>query len=250
MKVTKILTAYGSIVALAVAAISCTKPTGKDVAKEDNNFNNKTLVQVYNATIGSANTQVFVDGNAVTGAALAYGSVFPASALAFRVDAGLRGFSIRNTAAGATQTPIIFTENMELNKQYTIFTYDTSTAAKQITVVNNIVVPSDTTARVKFANFSWIKNGTAPGVDVYSKLKSANVFTNVLPTQVTEYIPYAAAINDSLIVRETGTMNAMDTAVFNFTRKRSYTLIYRGRAAQNEAGGAASPRTLSAFVNF
>ena len=249
MKVTKLLTAYGSIVALAVAAISCTKTTGKEVAKEDNNFNNKTFIQVYNATIGSANTQVYVDGVPVTGSTLAYGSVFP-TAIAFRVDAGLRGFNIRNTAAGATQTPIIFSENMEVNKQYTIFTYDTSTAAKQITVVNNIVVPSDSTARVKFANFSWIKNATAPGVDVYSKLKSANVFTNVLPTQVTEYIPYASAINDSLIVRETGTMNALDTAVFNFARKRSYTLIYRGRAAQNEAGGAASPRTLSSFVNF
>ncbi|HET6993845.1 MAG TPA: DUF4397 domain-containing protein [Chitinophagaceae bacterium] len=249
MKVTKILTACGSIVALAVAVISCTKTTGKEVAKEDNNFNNKTLVQVYNATIGSANTQVFVDGAPVTGSALAYGSVFP-TAFAFRVDAGLRGFSIRNTAATSTQTPIIFSENMEVNKQYTIFTYDTSTAAKQITVLNNIVVPSDTSARVKFANFTWLKNGTAPGVDVYSVLKGGNVFTNVLPTQVTEYIPYPAAVADVLIVRETGTMNGLDTAAFNFTKKRSFTLIYRGRAAQNEAGGAASPRTLSSFANY
>jgi len=237
------------MLALTVLAVSCTKTTGKETAKETTNFSNKTLVQIYNATINATSTQVFVDGNAVTGSAMSYATLFPASAYAFTVEPGLRAFSIRSTAAGTTQAPIIFSENFDVSKNYTIFTYDTSTAAKQITVENKIVVPSDTTARVKFANLAWSRTGAAPNVDVFSKLRGENVFSNIAPTQVTEYIPYAAAVSDSLIVRQAGTQVALDTAVFNFMRKRSYTLVYRGRAAYNESGGATFPRTLSSFPN-
>jgi len=250
MKVTNIIRSSAAIVALAVVAASCTKKTGKDVAQETTNFSNKTLVQVFNATVNAANTFVFVDGNQVSGAAMAYSNVFPSSAYAFVVEPGLRAFSIRNTTAGTTQAPITFSENFDVNKNYTIFTYDTSTAAKQITVENKIVIPSDSTARVKFANLSWLRTGVAPNVDVFSKLRGENVFSNIAPTQVTEYIPYAAAVSDSLIVRQAGTMVGLDTAVFNFARKRSYTLVYRGRAAYNESGGATFPRTLSSFANY
>ncbi|MFI5128663.1 MAG: hypothetical protein ACHQFX_01680 [Chitinophagales bacterium] len=250
MKRIKIIKVGGAALTLAILALSCTRETGKEVAIEDNDFSNKTLVQVYDATINGAATHVFIDAKQVTGSALAYATLFPSTSYAFSVDAGLRAFSIRNTTAGTTQAPINFSENMEVNKQYTIFTYDTTTAAKQITVVNNIVIPADTTARVKFANFIWSRTGTGPAVDVYSKLRSANVFSNIAPTQVTEYIPYAAAVADSMIVRVAGTAIALDTAVFNFTRKRSYTLIFRGRATNDEAGGALFPRTLAAFANY
>lgn len=250
MKAIKIIAACGTTLALVALAIACTKTTGKEVAKEDLNFNNKTLVQVYDATVNSTSTHVFIDGAQVTGSALTYGTVFPATAYAFQVQPGLRGFSIRSTASGTTQAPIIFSENMDVKKNYTIFMYDTTTAAKQLTVENKIEIPSDTTARVKFANFAWKSGASAPAVDIFSKLRNENVFANINPTQVTEYIPYAAAVSDSLIVRQAGTMIALDTAVFNFTRKRSYTLVYRGRAAYNEAGGATFPRLLSSFVNY
>jgi hypothetical protein len=250
MKLINIARIGGVAVSLAILAASCTRKSGKEVAVEDNDFSNKTLVQVYNATINAASTHVFIDATQVTGTALAYATLFPATAYAFRVDAGLKAFSIRNTTAGTTQAPINFSENFDVNKQYTIFTYDTTTAAKQITVVNNIVIPSDTTARVKFANFIWSRTGVGPTVDIFSKQRGINVFSAVAPTQVTEYIPYAAAQADSLIVRVAGTMTALDTAVFNFARKRSYTLIFRGRATNNEAGGATFPRTLSSFINY
>jgi hypothetical protein len=57
-------------------------------------------------------------------------------------------------------------------------------------------------------------------------------------------------VADSIFVRQAGTMNTLDTAVFTFTRKRNYTLIMRGRYANNEAGGATFPRTLSSFTNY
>lgn len=249
MKVTNILTG-GTALALLILSMSCTKRTGKDIAKEQLDFSNKTLVQVFDATVNSTSTHLFIDGSQVTGSALVYGAVFPSSAYAFKVEPGLRSFNIRNTAAGTTQTPITFAENMEVKKNYTIFMYDTITAVKQITVENKIEIPSDTTARVKFANLAWLKTGAAPAVDVFSTLRGANVFSNIAPTEVTEYVPYAAAVSDVIIVRQAGTLIGLDTATFNFTRKRSYTLVYRGRAASNEANGATFPRTLSSFANY
>jgi hypothetical protein len=80
--------------------------------------------------------------------------------------------------------------------------------------------------------------------------------TNLLPTQFTDFMPYASSytsgvpLNDTLIVFENGTTNRLDTLLnFSPTRKRSYTLIFRGRWRTNEAGGAANPRTLSSFAN-
>src|SRR6185295_19314095 len=122
----------GVVLALGILP-SCRKATGKEIAIDDYNLANKTLVQVFDATVGSASTHVFIDGNQVTGSALAYGSVFPSSAYAFKVDAGLRSFNIRNTTAGTTQAPITFAENFDVSKNYTVFMDDTATSAKQLT---------------------------------------------------------------------------------------------------------------------
>jgi hypothetical protein len=244
MKVTPILAAFGSLLSCAIVVTSCVKETGKEIAKETSNFSNKALVQVFDATVNSASTHIFVDAKQVTGSALAYGGVYPSSSYAFQVDAGLRGFSIRNTTAGTTQLPIIFSENLDMAKFYTIFMYDTTTAAKQITVPTNIVVPSDTSARVRLANFIYNTGGAAvPAVDVFSKLKKANLATNLAQTQVTDFIAYPSRLLDTLIVRETGTLNQL--AVLNgfvATPKRSYTVIYRGSHR--------GTRTLSAFTNY
>lgn len=238
-----ILKFCGAVLTLTIIAISCTKETGKEVAIENSDFSNKTLVQVFNATVNSTGaTHVFVDGAPVTGASLTYGTVFPSSGHAFTVEPGLRSFSIRSTTAGTTQTPIIFAENLLTDKRYTIFMYDTITAAKQITILNNIVIPTDGTARVKFANFIHNSNDV-PAVDVFSKVRNQIIFTNVARTQATEYIPYTSAVSDTLIVRETGTLNQL--AVLNGfvpTAKRSYTLIYRGSHR--------GTRVLSSFVNY
>jgi hypothetical protein len=243
MKVTNIIIICCTVLACSSLAWSCRKKTGKDAAVEENDFGNKSLVQVFNATVNSTGTiHVFIDGSPVTGAALTYGTVFPSSAYAFQVNAGLRSFSIRSTSAGTTQTPIIFAENMEVGKNYTIFMYDTITAAKQVTVLNKIVTPSDTTARVKFVNFIY-NNGVPPAVDVFSKVRNENIFTNITTTQATEYIPYATRVSDTLLIRQTGTATLLATLNgFNPLQKRSYTLIYRGSFKGTSV--------LSSFVNY
>ena len=242
MKLIKIFKACGFMLALLIAAVSCTKKTGRDVAKESSNFSNKTLVQLFNATVNSANAQLYIDNNQVTGTAVAYGAVFPSSAYAFQVDPGLRSFSIRSTTT--THVPINFSENMEAGKNYTIFMYDTITSAKQLTAMNNIVIPSDTTSRIKFANF--IHNNTdVPAVDVFSVRRNENIFTNIHKTEVTDYIPFAAAmpVTDTLLIRETGTTIQLAALNgFNPTRKRSYTVIYRGSHR--------GTKTVSSFINY
>ena len=153
---------------------------------------------------------------------------------------------IRDTLTATTQTPLSFAQNMDVGKNYTIFMYDTINAAKQKTVETKIVVPGDTTARLRFANFIFSKNAV-PAVDIFSKRRNVNVFTNVAVTGVTDFIPVPSAFTDTFYVRETGTTNQL--AVLNGltpTEKRSYTLVFRGRY---ETTSGTIARTLSSFIN-
>ena len=229
--------AYGLIGLLSAGLIvSCTKSFDEKITPLTD-FSDKTLAQVFVATVGASRNYVYVDGKAVTGAAMVSGSVFPSTGYAFSVTGGVRSFVIRDTLSTSTQVPLVFAENMQVGKLYTIFAYDTITTPKQVTVPANIVIPADSTARLRFANF--VHNSfDVPGVDVFSKRRNANIFTNVRRTEVSGFIPYASASqnplytansNDTLFIRETGTMNALVTINgFNPTAKRSYTLVYRG----------------------
>jgi len=241
MKRATIFSAF-ALLCIVLLTGGCTKKSGKEVAFEQNDFSNKAFVQIYNATVNSTGTtNVFVYAMQVTAASVTFGTAFPSSAAGFVVDAGLRSFSIRSSSATPVQATINFVENFDMNKYYTIFMYDTTTAAKQKTVVTNIVIPSDSTARVRFANFIY-NNGVPPPVDVFSKVRNANIFTNVATTEVTEFIPYASSLSDTLLVRETGTNVLLATLNgFNPTRKRSYTVVYRGSYK--------GTRAVSAFAN-
>lgn len=236
MKYIKIY-AYGLIGLLSAGLIvSCTKSFDEKITPITN-FSDKTLAQLHIATVGASRNYLYVDGNPVTGVLMSSGSVFPTTGYAFSITGGVRSFVIRDTLRTSTQVPLVFAENMQVGKLFTIFAYDTITSPKQITVATNIVIPSDSTARLRFANF--VHNSfDVPGVDVFSKRRNANIFTNVRRTEVSEFIPYASASrnplytansNDTLFIRETGTMNALVTINgFNPTEKRSYTLVYRG----------------------
>ncbi|MEI9810546.1 MAG: hypothetical protein WDO16_23215 [Bacteroidota bacterium] len=255
MKSYRIAISVLGITAAFLLFLSCTKQTGKEVALEKYDLDNYARLQVYNVAVGNQRNYVYIDGKPVTGAALLYTNatftpLFPATPNSFIVTPGIRSFSIRDTLGTSTQPQLAFAENLAANSYYTIFAYDTMSAIKQKTVLTTIVTPSDSTARVRFGNFVFFKTGVPPNVDIFSKRRNANVFTNIAVTEVTDFIPYESGTADSLIVRSTGTTTALDTAVFNFTRKRSYTLVFRGRYAVNEAGTNTFPRTLSSFNNY
>jgi hypothetical protein len=254
MKLSKIIILSLGVVFMSFLYLSCTK-NNKQLATTDSDFSNSTTVQVFNAAVKSTRNYVYVDGVPVSGAALAFGGVFPATAYAFKVNGGLRAFLIKDTLNTSTQPPLTFAENMLIGRSYTIFTYDTFSIIKQITVLNNITVPTDTTSRLRFANF--IYNSTTstnpspaavPNVDVYSYRRIPGtpsypgaqtfpnftgitpVFSNVPTYQVTDFIPYASGITDSLYVFATGTTTPLITksVVTTLTPQRSYTSVYTG----------------------
>jgi hypothetical protein len=217
-----------------VLVVSCTK-TFDEKTVQQTDFSNSTLAHVFLATVGASRNTVSVDNQTASGL-LTTGALFPGGH-GMSVAPGLRSFLVKDTSRTSTQVPLAFAENMQPGKHYTIFVYDTITSPKQITVVDNIEIPTDTTARLRFANF--IHNSFAvPGVDVYSVKLGRNIWTNIVKTQVTDFIPYRAASktiayisgsNDTLHIRETGsTTNMISINGFNPVEKRSYTIVYRG----------------------
>lgn len=265
MKFTKIIINCGFVLSTALFAVSCQKDTiQKEVATESNDFADKALVQVIDVTLSSTRNYVYVDGAPVNGAAIAYGGIFPSSpSSSFAVAGGLRSFIIRDTAAATTQPSMTFSENLQPNNYYTIFTYDTVNAVKNKLVPSDIFFPSDTTARLRFANFAYSPNAI-PAVDIFSKRLNANIFTNIPVTSVTGFIPFDSRRADTLIVRETGTGIDLPNRtvagtppvttvgpvqiIVGLTRKRNYTLIFRG-GYRTDLNSATTVRSLLLVAN-
>ena len=219
------LAGFAGLLSLGFLLSSCEKTFDEKTAQQQD-FSNSTIAQVVVATMNAAGNHVTVDSRQVTGSALATGSVFPTTGYGFVVNPGMRAFLV--TGSG-TQAQLSFAQNMQAGKHYTIFLYDTISAPKQKTVLDDIVVPADTTIRLRLANFIYSPNAI-PNIDVYSWLKQANIFTNVAVTDVTPFITYPSFITDTLYFRETGTTNTFIKATYSggFTAKRSYTLLLRG----------------------
>ncbi len=231
-------------VLLSLLYISCTREIPQ-VADLTIDVNKSATLQVFNATVKSARNYVYVDGVAVTGASLGFGSIFPASAYGIKLTPGSRAILIKDTAANTTQAPITFTQNFDAGKSYTTFTYDTLTSIKQITVANNITIPTDTTSRLRFANFIY-NTIAVPNVDVYSFRRISGtpvfvngspvlasntpVFTNISTNTVTDFIPYASGLSDTLYVVATGTTTPIiaKQLVTSLVPSRSYTSVYNG----------------------
>jgi len=250
MKLTTIVTACSFVVVTAFLAVSCVKEIGKEVALEQTDYSSKAFVQVYNGTLSSARNYIYVDGAPVNGASLAYAATFPATPALFAITSGYRAFLIRDTSSTIlTQPAMSFAENFQATANYTIFMYDTLTSPKQKIVQNNIIIPTDTSARIRFANFIF-STTAVPNVDLFSVRRAANIFTNVPITDVTSYIPHPSSSktveNDTLYVRETGTLVTLATLNgFAPVAKRSYTLVFRGRYQTTGTTGIA--RLLSSF---
>jgi hypothetical protein len=233
---------FGSLLLLS----ACTK-TFDDKTPGEFGFTKGSSFQLAIATVGASRNYIYVDGAPQNGAALSTGSIFPSGLgnYGFSVPGGLRSFLLRDTLTATTQAQLSFANVVGINKNYTVFAFDTITAIKQKTVETSIVIPADTTARIRFANFIYHPNGMPP-VDVFSFNRNSNVFTNVSITDVTGFINYPSNIGvDTLYVNETGTTNLLaKISISNLTPKRSYTVLYRG------SGRAAGLKTASLFANW
>lgn len=234
MRLFKIITPWMVAVSgMGIFLASCEKTFNEKIVKQDD-FSNSSLVRVFLATVNANRNYVYVDAKPVTGSVLASGGTFPStSAFAAALTPGVRAFLVRDTLGTSTQVPLSFATNMEGGKYYSIFVYDTINAPKQKTVETKFVVPTDTSSRIRFANFIYNPT-TIPNIDIFSFRLNANIFTNVPVTGVTDFIPYPSGYSgllDTLYVRETGTsVSIIKLAVggSTFLQKRNYTLMYRG----------------------
>ncbi|HWR33401.1 MAG TPA: DUF4397 domain-containing protein [Chitinophagaceae bacterium] len=245
MRTNKFIKHIGLVAIVAGFTWGCVKYKGKEVALENTTFTDQSFVQVHNGILNATRNYIYVDAAPVTGAALSYNSTFPSTPSNFSVTEGYRMFLVKDTLSTTTQAQLSFAENLQAGNYYTIFLYDTLNSPKKKIVTNDILIPTDTSARVRFANFIFSRTAV-PNVDIFSLKRNANVFTNVGVTDVTGYVPYASALNDTLYVRETGTSNLLATMNgFNPVQKRSYTLVFRGRYQTTGTTGIA--RLLTSF---
>jgi hypothetical protein len=232
MKFFKLIIASLSLVGISAIYISCTKETPA-IATIKSNLSTSATVQVFDATLKSTRNFIWVNDKPVSGAGLAFGGLYPGTGYAFNVPVGLTTFLIKDTLTTSTQPPLHFTQTLTAGKNYTIFMYDTLTSPKQLIVENKIVIPTDTTARLRFANFLY-NTSVIPAVDVYSYrrggINSTPVFTNVQTDSVTDFIPYASMITDTLYVYATGTKSPLIVKSFvtSLTPSRSYTSVLNG----------------------
>lgn len=226
---------------------------------------NASNVQVYLATVNASRNYVYVDSKPVNGSSMTSGTAFPSTGVGFSVPGGPVTFTVRDTSSTATQVPINFAENLQASKYYTLFVYDTITSPQQKLVTTNIVIPNDTTARVRFANFVY--NPTAmSAVDIYSTRLKANIYSNLQITDVTDFLTVPSNTVDTFIVRLTGTgINLQNyippvapatvgsfidvRSILTPTAKRSYTVVFRGGFRATSTSNS-TVRTLSAFVNY
>lgn len=246
---------YKSIALIGAAAFilgSCDRDI-KDFTPFDTNINSSAQLKVYNATSSTVRNSVYIDGKSINFAVVGTNTSFPANASnpSVLIQPGSHTVTIKDTLPTATQPVITFTQNFEAGKYYSIYAYDTVSAPKYKVVEGPVPNMADTTVKVRLAHFSFLKNATAPAIDVFSKNKNANIFTNVGFGQVTNYMNITSGLSDSLIVREAGSTSInLDTLVFSPSPRRTYTLLFNGRYMSNGTAGATLPRTLISTIDY
>lgn len=234
---------------------ACRKPYTYIAANDTDIINNSATVQIFGACARIARNYAFVDGAPVSGATFSFGGVFPGTAYSFRVTPGTHSLLMKDTLVTTTQVLTTYSQVFDLGKNYTIFLYDTVTSPKVFAVQNKITIPTDTSCMLRFANF--IYNPTAvPNVDVYSFRRggiggfattTTPIFANVATNQVTDFIPYASLLPDTLYVYGVGTTAPLlaKQLVVSLTPTRSYTSAYIGSHR-----AAATAKSISTFATY
>lgn len=219
---------YLTLIGLILTGFSCTKEFTPLVENEPD-FTSRAHVKFVNFVMGSLRNYVFADNKYVSGTASAYTNVYPSNSGSYMsLPTSVKTLTVRDTLATTRQNVVSIPTTLEANAYYTLFTYDSLTNAKAKMIRDWIEIPSDTTARIRFAHFGY-STVAIPNVDVYSSRLKANVFSNVTATNITDFIPYASRVSDTLYIRATGTTtNLVTLNNFSAAAKRSYTIALRG----------------------
>ncbi len=198
----------------------------------DTDLSKNTNIKVFNATLNTTRNYVYTGTTPLTGAAIAYGGNFPANSSYASLQPGNVNLTIKDTLRTTIQLPLNFASDFEAGKFYSIFMYDTVTSPKYKIVADQIVVPTDTSVRFRFANF-YYSTAAIPNVDVFSFRANANIATNIATNDITNFINHPFR-TDTFYVRTTGTSPVeLGKINFNVTPTRSYTFIMRGSYRPN-----------------
>lgn len=223
-----------SILLSIISLASCTKDfDGR--ASENINLVQYSYLRFYSGSLAAVRNFITIDNQRLNGIPLIMGGVFPGASTitAFAtISPGTRSVSIVDSAVAPLQNPLTFSQGFVAGQYYTIYSYDTSNAVKALVVNDIINIPTDSTCNLKFVNIIFSSQPVTPtiNVDVWSRARQANIFTNVVPQAVSAVIPHKTAVNDTLDIRQAGTTNILASVNgFTFNQRRNYTLVFRGR---------------------
>lgn len=228
--------------------ISCEKEF-TPIVNQQLAISDRSFFKYANFTVNSSRNYLFVDNALVSGTASSFTSIYPSGSVSYiGISAVSRNFSVRDTLPTTTQPPIDFTTTLEAGSYYTLFSYDSVSNAKVKLVKDIIMVPADTTSRVRFANFAYSTAGV-PNIDIFSTRRGVNVASNIPATGVTDFIPYASNLLDTLHIREAGKpANIISFNGFSPITKRSYTIVFRG--SWRLPVGNTLGRAVSSFLSY
>jgi len=232
-----------------ITIYSCKKDYSKTVASYVPAMGNYAFIKVINGTVGSAGTYVYQDAlnEPMSGYALSSTGYFPTTTAYAALYQGNRSIIIKDTTTNTAQKAINYTGSFAAGNYYTIFMYDTAASAKYILVQDKLETPTDTTARIRFANLIYSSTPVA-NVDIFSTRMNTNLFTNVSVGQVTDFAPFATRNTDTLYVRSTGTTTNLAQASITATSGRSYTAVFEGRYQTTTGTYKASNPTRSLLI--
>jgi len=196
--------------------------------------------QVFNA---ADSFNVFLDDDKLSGTFLTFNAGFPAVTSNINTYAEVRQgnykVSLKSSVNGST---ILFLPRTLLEGEKYSFlitdSVDRNNAYSSLWLKDEFKIPDTGKFALRFVHA--LMNDTADkAVDLYSKRYDANIFSGVMKKGATAFVefPYTT-LSDTLTVRRAGTTNAL--AVFNtasFSRKRVYTVVYKGNTTTTGTKG-------------
>jgi len=207
---------------------------------------------------GALNTKdsfnIYVNNAKLNGPFLTYGLLFPTvSNLYAAVPAGAVTFKISVVNALSVDSIVVksFDKTLTAGGYYSFFMTDSLVNAndsKQIFVQDNFTRTDTTHYNIRFAH-TILADTAGKNVDVYSNRLAANIFSNISPGTVTNFMsePYNF-VADTLIVRRAGTafeLARISTVATPIARERAYTLVYKGTPVAT----GTKPRSLTYYPN-
>jgi hypothetical protein len=182
---------------------------------------------------------VYVGADKVNGSLFTYNSAFPAAAINVNTYAAVPAgsqqirLSLPGKSVADSFTIMTLTKTLEAGKYYTFFITDSLSAQQNPTKIwvedANFLSDDTTQYRIRFVH--TILNDTAgKNVDVYSYRKAGNIFSNISPGTVTDFISLPAPTTlDTISIRRTGSgYELARVSAVSIVKGRSYTILYKG----------------------